>query len=104
MQHWRTLLLGGADSGRCQSPACSPAARPRASPADAAFLPCPSCPSCPALPCPAAAKADRLKQAKDEAEREIGAFKAEREAEFRRKVRPHCDKPSPGYTTCQNER
>ena len=34
-----------------------------------------------------AAKTDRLKQAKDEAEREIAAFKAEREAEFKGKVR-----------------
>lgn len=33
-----------------------------------------------------AAKADRLKQAKDQAEREISGFKAEREAEFRSKV------------------
>lgn len=33
-----------------------------------------------------AAKADRLKQAKDEAEKEIGAYKAEREAEFQRKL------------------
>lgn len=32
------------------------------------------------------AKTDRLKQAKDEAEREIAAYKTEREAEFRRKV------------------
>ena len=46
----------------------------------------------PVLPaCPPAAKADRLKQAKGEAEREISAFKAEREAEFRRKV---CAAPS----------
>ncbi|KAL4438188.1 hypothetical protein ABPG77_010549 [Micractinium sp. CCAP 211/92] len=35
------------------------------------------------------AKADRLKQAKDEAEREIAAFKAEREADFKRKVSDH---------------
>lgn len=34
-----------------------------------------------------AAKTDRLKQAKDEAEREIATFKAEREAEFKGKVR-----------------
>lgn len=33
-----------------------------------------------------AAKADRLRQAKDEAEREIATYKAEREAEFRRKL------------------
>ncbi len=33
-----------------------------------------------------AAKADRLKQAKDEAEKEVAAYKAEREAEFRQKV------------------
>ncbi|EFN56352.1 hypothetical protein CHLNCDRAFT_57605 [Chlorella variabilis] len=32
------------------------------------------------------AKTERLKQAKTEAEREIAAFKAEREAEFKRKV------------------
>lgn len=32
------------------------------------------------------AKADRLKQAKEEAERDIAAYKAEREAEFKRKV------------------
>lgn len=32
------------------------------------------------------AKSERLKQAKDEAQREIGSYKAEREAEFRRKV------------------
>lgn len=40
-----------------------------------------------------AAKADRLKQAKDEAEREISTFKAEREADFKRKVcgRRHTD-------------
>lgn len=36
--------------------------------------------------CLPAAKADRLKQAKEEAEREIAAFKAERETEFRSKV------------------
>ena len=35
----------------------------------------------------AAAKTDRLKQAKDEAEREIAVFKSEREAEFKGKVR-----------------
>lgn len=35
------------------------------------------------------AKADRLKQAKHEAESEIAAFKAEREAEFKRKVSDH---------------
>lgn len=34
----------------------------------------------------AAAKADRLKQAKEEAEREITAYKTEREAEFKRKM------------------
>lgn len=33
-----------------------------------------------------AAKAERLRQAKTEAEREIADFKAEREAEFKRKV------------------
>jgi hypothetical protein len=33
-----------------------------------------------------AAKADRLKQAKAEAEREIAAYKTEREEEFKRKV------------------
>ncbi|PSC70388.1 transmembrane ATPase [Micractinium conductrix] len=35
------------------------------------------------------AKSDRLKQAKEEAEREIAAFKAEREADFKRKVNDH---------------
>lgn len=33
-----------------------------------------------------AAKADRLKQAKDEAEKEVAAYKAERETEFQRKL------------------
>ena len=37
-----------------------------------------------------AAKTERLKQAKTEAEREIAAFKAEREAEFKRKVGRSC--------------
>lgn len=37
-------------------------------------------------PSPPAAKAERLKQAKEEAEREIATYKAEREAEFKRKV------------------
>lgn len=41
-----------------------------------------------------AAKADRLKQAKDEAEREIAAFKAEREADFKRKASGHAGMPS----------
>ena len=41
-----------------------------------------------APPPPRTAKTERLKQAKDEAEREIASFKAEREAEFKRKVRP----------------
>ena len=33
-----------------------------------------------------AAKAERLKKAKEEAEREVTAYKAEREAEFKRKM------------------
>lgn len=42
----------------------------------------------PGCPCiySCAAKTERLKQAKDEAEREIIAYKREREAEFKRKV------------------
>lgn len=39
---------------------------------------------CPSL----AAKVERLKQAKAEAEREIESYKVERETEYKRKVRP----------------
>ena len=61
----------------------------------AAPLPSQPCPSLTPSPPPpprasAAAKTERLKQAKDEAEREIGSYKAERDAEFRRKVRGGC--------------
>lgn len=51
---------------------------------------------------PHAAKADRLRQAKAEAEREIAAYRAEREGAYQKKVsevrartRPHTPPPQP---------
>ncbi|KAI7838338.1 hypothetical protein COHA_007906 [Chlorella ohadii] len=49
------------------------------------------------------AKTDRLKQAKDEAEREIAVFKSEREAEFKGKVTDHSSSSDANVTRLADE-
>lgn len=85
MLHRRAVSVVAADAA-CSPKPLPPAVQRHAAAAAARVLaPLPE--HRPTPRCAAAAKSDRLKQAKEEAEREIAAFKAEREAEFRGKVR-----------------